>query len=104
MSTIRGLLPYIPDAGASRVRPVAPAPGSEDRPPRRDPAPRPRPVPVTREAQSRPVAAAGVLVQLAAGPRRRGLKAETAEQARFRRAYARAMEAPAAPPAWEKRA
>jgi len=104
MTTIRGLLTYVPTSSDQRVAPIAPATGSDDRPPRRDMA-RLSLVPTRSEL---PAVSAGLdaaaIFTLSSLPRRRGLKAETSERSRYARAYARPSDAIAPPPLQERRA
>lgn len=104
MTQIRGLLTYVPTNGSSRVQPVDTATNDNAGFNRKAPAHLSlvqtggRPAPV--------VALSGdVLVGLSAMPRRRGLKAETSERARFHNAYARpAADTATPPPVRERRA
>lgn len=104
MTTIRGLLTYVPTSSDQRVTPVAPAAPSSDRLPRRDPA-RLSLVPTrSGDAVARAGLDAAAILTLASLPRRRGLKAETSERNRYHRAYARPVETHAPPPSEERRA
>lgn len=104
MTTISGLLTYVPASGDQRVTPVAPAADPSNRQPRRDPA-RLSLVPTRGgDAAARAGLDAAVVYALASMPRRRGLKAETSERNRYHNAYARPLDSNAPPPREERRA
>jgi hypothetical protein len=104
MTTIRGLLTYVPTRNDSRVAPVSKASDSNDRPPRRD-LPSLSVVPTeTRHTSNETLVSAAVVVELASQPRRRGLKADMTERARFNAAYARPAHMQTPPPMQERRA
>lgn len=108
MTTIRSLVP-VPTPTARRVEPAGKARRSNDRPPQRQNALVPVPTQDTSAPRAKTVlrarnAAAEVVVQLAAGAPRRGIRAETSEQDRYRRAYAQAAEQPAPRHRWERSA
>ncbi|MHA6288911.1 hypothetical protein [Maricaulis sp. CAU 1757] len=100
----------VPTPTSRRIAPTVGAHGSNDREPQQDRArpsvPTRKPADRSREqgyARARP-ATAEVIVQIIAGPQRRGLKADASEQARYRRTYEQASEQKAPPPQWERRA
>ena len=103
MTTIRGLLTYIPNRSVSRVAPVSDATTSQDRPPRRD-LPSPSVVPTEARHTNETLISAAAAFELSAQPRRRGLKADMSERARYLRAYSRPAHEQTPPPAWERRA
>ena len=108
MTTIRSLVP-VPTPTSRRVDPAGKARRSNDRPPQRQTALVPVPTPEPSQPRAKTLyrarnAAAEVVVQLAAGTPRRGIRAEASEQARYRQAYAQASEQPAPRPRWEKSA
>ena len=110
MTTIRRTS-YVPTLSSRRIEPAGSACGSNDRPPRQDRALVTVPTPQSRQHRSgdagseraRP-ATAEVMVQIIAGPQRRGLKAEPSERERYRRTYEQASQGMAPPPKWERRA
>jgi hypothetical protein len=105
---IRSSLP-VPIQTARRVPPAGGAASSNDHTPQQEralvivPTPRDR-KPRQKTARRARNAAAEVVVQIIAGPQRRGLKAETSELARYRTAYAQAAQTKTPPPVWERRA
>lgn len=103
MTTIRGLLTYVPTRNANRVAPVSQATDSNDRPPRRD-LPSLSVVPTENSHTNETLVSAAVVVELASQPRRRGLRADMNERARFNQAYARPAHMQTPPPVWERRA
>jgi hypothetical protein len=103
MTMIRGLLTYVPTRNGSRVAPVSAATTSQDRPPRRD-LPSPSAVPAEARHTNETLISAAAVYELSAQPRRRGLKADQSERARYHRAYARPAHEQTPPPAWERRA
>ena len=103
MTTIRGLLTYVPTRSDSRVAPVSTSPDSQDRPPRRD-LPSLSVVPTETRHTNETLISAAAAYELAVQPRRRGLKADMSERARFHHAYARPAHMQTPPPAWERRA
>lgn len=102
MTQIRGLLSYVPTTGGSRVPPVDPVTNDNEQTIRKAPShlslvrtgARPAPVPAL---------SGEVLVTLSALPRRRGLKADPSERARFAGAYARPASDTATPPPMRER-
>ncbi|MEE2525991.1 hypothetical protein V0U79_06400 [Hyphobacterium sp. HN65] len=103
MTPIRGLLTYVPTRNASRVAPVSSSPDSQDRPPRQD-LPSLSVVPTETRHTNETLITAAAAYELSAQPRRRGLKADASERARFHHAYARPAHMQTPPPAWERRA
>tara|TARA_R110000868_G_scaffold277963_1_gene537741 strand:- start:922 stop:1248 length:327 start_codon:yes stop_codon:yes gene_type:complete len=108
MTQIRSQLP-VPIPTSRRIEPTGSASGSNDRQPRREHALVSVPTPHSSEASPKTsvraqLAAAEVIVQVIAGNPRRGIRAETSEQARYRRAYSQAAQKSAPPPVWERRA
>ncbi|PIW29065.1 MAG: hypothetical protein COW29_07575 [Rhodobacterales bacterium CG15_BIG_FIL_POST_REV_8_21_14_020_59_13] len=103
MTTIRGLLTYVPTRNANRVAPVSAAADSNDRPPRRD-LPSLSVVPAENSHTNGTLVSAAVVVELANQPRRRGLRADMTERARFHQAYARPAHMQTPPPVRERRA
>ncbi|WP_421790478.1 hypothetical protein [Hyphobacterium sp.] len=101
MTTIRGLLTYVPTRNVSRVAPVSDVTDFNDRPPRRDLPSRSAFPSETRHTSGMLVAAA-VAVDLASAPRRRGLRADMSERQRFHRAYAQPAHANDATPVMER--
>lgn len=105
MTQIRGLLSYVPTTGGSRVPPVDPVTNdNEQETARKAPSHlslvrtggRPAPVPAL---------SGELLVSLSSLPRRRGLKADPSERARYAGAYARpAADTATPPPVRERRA
>lgn len=108
MTTIRSAT-SVPTLPSRRVPPVGNAHGSQDRPPRQD---RQLPVPTAQAADTREErgferarpASAELVVQILAGPERRGLKADRGELERYRRTYAQTSQKLAPLPRWERRA
>lgn len=99
----------VPTSTARRVTPAAATASSDDRPAQQEralvlvPTPRdqkPR-AKTTKRARN---AAPEVVVQIIAGPQRRGLKAERSEVNRYRQAYALAATPRTAAPRMERRA
>ena len=113
MTTIRSQLP-VPILTSRRIEPTGSASGSNaneynGRQQRREHALVSVPTPHSSEASPKTsvraqLAAAEVIVQVIAGNPRRGIRAETSEQARYRRAYSQATQKSAPPPVWERRA
>ncbi len=104
MTTIRGLLTYVPTNSDQRVTPITAATESDDRPPRQNQA-RPSLAPPRSDLPAvRAGLDAAAILTLSSLPRRRGLKAETSERNRYARAYARPAESNAPPPMQERRA
>ncbi len=108
MITIRSPYP-VPTLTNRRIEPAGSARGSNDRQPRQDRAQAPVPTPHVAATRSQPhvraqVAPAELIVQIISGAPRRGIRAETSEQARYRRAYQDATQKSAPPPMWERRA
>lgn len=108
MITIRSQYP-VPTLTSRRIKPAGSARGSNDRQPRQDRAQPPVPTPHAAAADPQSyvraqVAPAELIVQIIAGTPRRGIRAETSEQARYRRAYHDAAQKNAPAPKWERRA
>jgi len=103
MTTIRGLLTYVPTRNANRVAPVSAAADSNDRPPRRD-LPSLSVVPAENSHTNGTLVSAAVVVELANQPRRRGLRADMTERARFHQAYAHPAHMQTPPSVRERRA
>ena len=108
MITIRSQYP-VPTLTSRRIEPAGSARGSNDRQPRQDRAHAPVPTPHSTAANPQSyvraqVAPAELIVQIIAGTPRRGIRADSSEQARYRRAYHDATQKNAPPPMWERRA
>jgi len=99
----------VPTSSARRVAPAGKAASSGDQPKPQNQALVLVPTPRTEPSKKKSVyrarnAASEVVVQIIAGPQRRGLKAENSELARYRRAYAQASQSQAPAPRMERRA
>jgi len=99
----------VPTSSARRVPPAGKAATSGDRKPQQERALVLVPTPRSEKPKQKSIyrarnAASEVVVQVIAGPQRRGLKAETSEQDRYRRAYAQAAQSRQPSPRLERRA